>query len=288
MLHRYLTRKEISIHGLQTGEDALLEVRTSGAARRGVFATEEIKSGSWLCEYKGIVYPLTERAKHTNEYDLNGEESYIISSQYSVPGKGRLCWDATRILHQLGRYMNHTTNPNASLTAPVHVRGKWRIGFVAMRDISRGDEVMWDYGVRGEEQGWEKSQLVGGQLSSQPGPSGYNPMTEQPVVRLYFVTIAVSNFMLYRSLTQTVTPLETSFNHPAPFPYTGKGKGPKRRRVSTLSTPLSHIKIAIQVIVLSSSDEEDEVTTKKRKVSAIKRSGSVPQGCTFPHPTPPC
>ena len=61
--------------------------------------------------------------------------------------------------------------------------------------------------------------------------------------------------------------------------------------MSTLSTPFSHVKIAIQVIALSSSDKEDEVTTKKRKVSAIKHFGSVPlfcgAGCTFPQPTPP-
>ena len=76
-----------------------------------------------------------------------------------------------------------------------------------------------------------------------------------------------------------------------PLPYTGKGKGPKRKRVSTLSIPVSYVKIAIQVIVLSSSDEEAGVQTKKRKVSAIKRSGSVPQFCSagsFPHHTPPC
>ena len=72
-----LTRKEIAIHSLQTGQDAPLEVRKSGTAGRGVFATDQIESGVWLCEYKGIIYPLAEKEKHTEEYDLNGEGSYI-------------------------------------------------------------------------------------------------------------------------------------------------------------------------------------------------------------------
>ena len=113
----------------------------------------------------------------------------------------------------------------------MHVRGKWRIGFVATRVINSGVDVVWDYGVREEELGWEKSQVVGGQLSSlssQPGPSGYIPITEEPVVRLYDVTIAVSNFMLHRSVTQTVTSMARSYHPPArPFPMQGSGRARK-------------------------------------------------------------
>lgn len=56
--------------------------------------------------------------------------------------------------------MNHALHPNATLTSPLYVRGKWRIGFLATTNIKAGDEVVWDYGVREEE--WTKSRLVDG------------------------------------------------------------------------------------------------------------------------------
>ena len=56
--------------------------------------------------------------------------------------------------------MNHAQHVNAEVTRPVFARGKWRIGFMAVRDIDFGDEVVWDYGVRGEV--WSGCRLVQG------------------------------------------------------------------------------------------------------------------------------
>ena len=166
--------EEKILHGLSTGDDAPLEVRERGIAGRGVFATGSVAKGSWLCEYKaGLVYPASERKKYEEIYDLNGEGSYIVESSYAVPKQGRMCWDATRRYNQIGRYLNHAQKPNAKLTQPYNVRGKWRIGFVAVRDIRAGDEVVWDYGVRGEL--WSGFRLVKGVVrrtsAAEPGPS---------------------------------------------------------------------------------------------------------------------
>ena len=90
----------------------------------------------------------------------NSEGSYIVTSSHPVGGEKILCWDATRIYHQFGRYRNHAQHPNAKLTSPLWVRGKWRIGFVATKDITEGDEVVWDYGVCGK--GWEGCRLLDG------------------------------------------------------------------------------------------------------------------------------
>jgi SET domain-containing protein len=163
-LCRCLSKQEKILQGLTTGLDAPLEVREGGIAGRGVFCKEYIPKGSWLCEYKaGLVYPPSERKKHEEIYDLNGEGSYIIESTYAIPNHGRMCWDATRRYNQIGRYMNHAQKPNAELTQPYEVRGKWRIGFVAVRDIHADDEVVWDYGVRGQE--WSGCRLVEGVVS---------------------------------------------------------------------------------------------------------------------------
>ena len=139
-----------------------------------MFATASISKGQWLCEYKGLVYPYRDMKRYTEDYERNGEGCYIVTSKHPVGGGTRLCWDATRNLNQVGRYINHALKPNAALTSAFYVRGKWRVGFVAVRDIAVGDEVVWDYGVRGEE--WGKSRLIEGvvvNVTDEPGPSGY-------------------------------------------------------------------------------------------------------------------
>ena len=98
--------------------------------------------------------------QHIDEYNKNEEGCYIITSKHPVGYLTKLCWNATRHFHQIGRSINHAQNPNALLTQPLHVRGKWRVGFLAARDINVGDEVVWDYRVRGEV--WSKCRLVDG------------------------------------------------------------------------------------------------------------------------------
>ena len=158
---RCLTKKEKIIEGLSTGCDAPLLVRQRGVAARGVFATAAILKNDWLCEYKGLVYPQKEMNGKVEEYDKNKEGCYIVTSEHPVGGESRMCWDATRHFNQIGRYINHALQPNAILTSPYFVRGRWRIGFTALREISVGDEVVWDYGVRSEEE-WGFSRLVNG------------------------------------------------------------------------------------------------------------------------------
>lgn len=129
-----------------------------------MFATASIPCGDWLCEYKGIVSPKAQADRRVEEYKLNGEGSYTITSTYPVGGGVRLSWDATREYHQLGRYLNHARNPNAVLCSPLFVRGKWRIGFLACQDIREGEEVVWDYGVATSETEWAKTTLRHGVL----------------------------------------------------------------------------------------------------------------------------
>ena len=149
LIHRCLTEHEQVICGLETGNDGPLQVREGGISGRCVFATAAIAKGDWLCEYKTTrVFSLSEKAAVEEEYDLNNEVSYIVEIGFPVPNEGHLCWDATRKYNQLGRYMNHEKRANAKISAPCNVRGKWRIGFVACREIAEGDEVVWDYRVR--------------------------------------------------------------------------------------------------------------------------------------------
>ena len=61
------------------------------------------------------------------------------------------CFDATRRLNQFGRYMNHTPGSMANATpVPRLLEGRLRVGFIATKYIQAGEEITWDYGVRGE------------------------------------------------------------------------------------------------------------------------------------------
>ena len=51
--------------------------------------------------------------------------------------------------------INHApTHFNLKPGRPLYLRGKWRVGMLAVRDIANGDELTYDYGVRSEK--WMK------------------------------------------------------------------------------------------------------------------------------------
>jgi len=90
-------------------------------------------------------------AKHIEEYEWNGEGSYILEGQ--TP-KGWVCLDATRRMGSVGHLLNHSPNPNLKPVQPLHIRGKWRVGFLAVRDIKVAEELTWDYSSPPEGHKW--------------------------------------------------------------------------------------------------------------------------------------
>ena len=88
------------------------------------------------------------------------KDCIIVERSYAILGQGCMCWDATSRYNQIGRYLIHVQKLNTKLSRPYHVWGKWRIEFVAVRDIEAGDEVMWDYRMRGQE--WSVCRLLKG------------------------------------------------------------------------------------------------------------------------------
>ena len=134
-----------------------LEAVHSSSKGRAVVAREGISKGQYVCEYRTYrVYPVgsEEEARLARE---NEEGSYVLSTAHTVPGAGtRLSFDATTRYRDIGRLINHSPKGfNSTPGSPVHVRGKWRVGMVAVRDIAEGEELVYDYGVRSED--WMKA-----------------------------------------------------------------------------------------------------------------------------------
>ena len=117
-----------------------------------------------MCEYRTYrVYPVgsVEEATLAEEYERNGEGSYVLQTAYSVLGFGRLCFDATRRYKDVGRLINHSlAGFNIKPGKLLYVWGKWRVGMVAVRDVVEGEELTYDYGVRSER--WMKVKSSGG------------------------------------------------------------------------------------------------------------------------------
>lgn len=141
-----MTQEEIVIQGLQYNTTAPLEVKDIYGKGRGVFATETICKGDFICEYRTKrVYHPTLKPKYEKEYQTNNEGCYLLEA---VQGR-RLVFDATRCYDQYGRYINHTRRgANCRYWRPLMVRGKFRVGFIATREVKKGEELLYDYGIR--------------------------------------------------------------------------------------------------------------------------------------------
>ena len=113
----------------------------------GVIADEDIKAGSFVTEYKyDKTFPLKEKDKYVQEYATNEEGSYVLEAQ--LPGGQWICLDATRNLDCWARYINHAPESiaNVRMYRPLQVDGQWRVAFLATRNISKGEEIFYDYG----------------------------------------------------------------------------------------------------------------------------------------------
>lgn len=95
-----------------------------------------------------------ERSQYELEYEANGEGCFIFEVQHPKTGAW-LCIDATRGYGHVGRLINHSTRPNLKGKVAL-VNGRVRLGLLASRDISEGEELTIDYGQQPRAPGWLK------------------------------------------------------------------------------------------------------------------------------------
>lgn len=146
--------KETAIAGLtkdQTKQLCFIDTKEKG---RGIAVQEKVAAGEYICEYKyNTSYPLKEKSCHDAEYDTNDEGCYTMEVQLP-DNKGWLCLDATRNIDSWGRYINHSSRPNLKKNPPLMVNKKWRVAFLALRDIEEGEELLYDYGKQANPPNW--------------------------------------------------------------------------------------------------------------------------------------
>ncbi|KAK54964.1 SET domain protein [Bordetella bronchiseptica MBORD675] len=112
-------------------------VRRSRLHGNGVFATRKIPAGTRIIEYGGkrISAEEADRRHPTNPDDPFHTFFFSLSSGRVIDG-GDEGNDA--------RWINHSCDPNCEAQEGRH--GK-RVYIVALRDIARGEELFYDYGL---------------------------------------------------------------------------------------------------------------------------------------------
>ena len=124
---------------------------------RGVFSLCDIPKGTFICEYKTTgVYSKKEHQRREMEYYFN--EEIVATVEAKVDGRV-MFFDGTRRLNQFGSLINHSTRPNCKPFPPVFVRGKYRIGFLALKNICKDQELTWDYNYRDPKWPWLYSNI---------------------------------------------------------------------------------------------------------------------------------
>lgn len=108
-----------------------LVLRDSGTHGLGVFATAAIARGELVITHRGVV----------RELEVVPDD---LRAMQIGPGLW-LCQDPAN--DSPDNYLNHSCEPNVGFT-----RGT--LAMYALRDISAGEEILWDYSTSMNEAGW--------------------------------------------------------------------------------------------------------------------------------------
>ena len=111
---------------------------------------ESIKELTFICEYAGEVIS-QEEAKHRALQQTDKDMNYIfVLNEHFASGPLVTCVDPCK-LGNIGRFLNHSCEPNAFII-PIRVENMVpKLCVFALRDISSGEEITYDYGSNNTE-----------------------------------------------------------------------------------------------------------------------------------------
>jgi SET domain-containing protein len=114
---------------------ALFRVKNSAIHGRGVFACRKIRTGTLILEYLGERISYEQACEEAAARDDESNHTFLFSLEDgNVIEGGRNGNDA--------RWINHCCEPNCEAREE-----EGRIFIYALRDISRGEELNYDYGL---------------------------------------------------------------------------------------------------------------------------------------------
>ena len=131
---------------LDRREQKRLKVIEIPGKGRGVIAKRNITKGKYICEYIGDLMTGEIGRMMEEEHERNGDLSCTLyfnfhSEEFAV--------DATSESLKMGRLINHSKKfPNSAPKVLELRHGDPRVIFEAIRDIKKGEEILYDYNER--------------------------------------------------------------------------------------------------------------------------------------------
>eukprot|EP00898_Chlorokybus_atmophyticus_P006702 jgi/Chlat1/7032/Chrsp56S06703 len=135
-MHRQ--RKKLTRDEFQRRTYANVDKGRCGAKGFGVIAQDVIRRGSFILEYCGEVINEALFKERTTEYAERG----IRHHYFMTLGTNEVI-DAT-MKANIARFMNHSCDPNCE-TQKWEVCGELSVGFFAIKNIKKGEELTFDY-----------------------------------------------------------------------------------------------------------------------------------------------
>ncbi|XP_057290065.1 uncharacterized protein LOC130612732 isoform X2 [Hydractinia symbiolongicarpus] len=128
---------------LNKDKPSLLKLYMSDIIGYGVFTKEDICKGDFVVEYKGELITEVEGYKREKEYDIQNSGSYLY---FFKNGSKALCIDATHSSF-LGKFVNDSSVAANCAMKVVEIDGTPHLCLHAKRNISKGTEIRYNYGV---------------------------------------------------------------------------------------------------------------------------------------------
>ena len=128
---------------LDTREEESLEVVEIPGKGRGVIAKKNISKGGYICEYIGDLMTGEIGRMMEQEHERNGD---LCCTLYFFYKSEEYAIDATSESSDLGRLINHSRKYHNSVPKVWELNnGDPRVIFVALRDIQKGEEILYNY-----------------------------------------------------------------------------------------------------------------------------------------------
>ncbi|XP_012943091.1 uncharacterized protein LOC101853192 [Aplysia californica] len=198
-----LTRVEKLTQGLLEHPDdvkARFMIKEDGEKGRGVFLRVPVlKKDSFVLEYEGEIISRQEAQRREQLYSVNEEGCFIMDFVFQDK---RWSIDGTREFGSISRLLNHSRNPNIQFHPPIIVdlNGSQppRIAAYALRDIYKGEEIVFDYGVHDKRLSWLKNKENGYALDSdssddEPTFHIFGPSTSSPQNQLHSPSLRMNS-----------------------------------------------------------------------------------------------
>jgi len=111
----------------------------------GLKLRQDVSACSFVCEYAGEVISHSEAIKRVQQNEDLNRDNYVIALRENVGGKQTCTYIDPSIIGNLGRFINHSCDPNLVMM-PVRINHPIpRLALFSRRTLTAGEELTFDY-----------------------------------------------------------------------------------------------------------------------------------------------